>query len=69
MAFGENQARPVNLDPTQISLVVAAISVTAADVLVIQVRHDAQVSLALSVDEDGTPTQGPATYFSATRMA
>lgn len=69
MAFGEQQARPVNLDPTQINMVVAAISVTAGDVLVVQVRHDARVNLALSVNEDGTPTQGPATYFSATRIA
>lgn len=69
MTFGEIQAQASNLNPSLIKLVVANVSVTAADSLVIQVRHDANISLALSVDEDGLPTQGPSIHFSVSRTA
>lgn len=69
MAFGETQTQARAENPSQIALSVANISVTLADAIVLQVRHDATSSLAMSVDEDGTPTQGPATYFSAHRVS
>jgi hypothetical protein len=68
MAFKSEQAQSNNENPTQISLVVAAVSLTLSDVLVLQARHDASSSITLDVNEDDVPTQGPSTYFSSTRI-
>ncbi|MBV1928305.1 MAG: hypothetical protein KUG81_02180, partial [Gammaproteobacteria bacterium] len=68
LAEGERQANPRNLDPAQIYAASAAISLTAADEIVVQVRHDA--SSALDIDfEDETGVAAPVTYFSCHRVA
>jgi len=69
LAFAEAQAQGSNLNPTQLSMVVASAIIAANDTIRVEVRHDANAALSLSVNEDETPTVGPSNYFSAHRLA
>jgi hypothetical protein len=69
LAFKSEQAQASNLNPTQLSLVVASTSLALNDTVVLQVRHDASSSIALDINEDTTTGQGPSNYFSATKVA
>jgi hypothetical protein len=68
LAFKSEQAQPSNLNPTQLSLVVASTSLLSGDTVVLQVRHDATSDILLNVNEESA-VQGPSNYFSATKVA
>lgn len=69
IAFSEIQAMGSTLNPAQLHLTNSGASLTAGDTIVLQARHDALAALSVNVLEDTTPTTGPATYFSASRIA
>ena len=67
LAFSETQAQGNNMNPTQLPIVNATVSLTAGDTIELQVRHDSNVSLGLNVEEE-TSVQGPSIYFTAHRV-
>lgn len=68
LAVGETQANPRNANNTQVHSTSACVSLTAADSVVVQVRHDANVSLDIGFEDDAS-TSAPVTYFSAHLVA
>ena len=69
LIFAEIQANGYNDNPPQVCIMSSNIQIDENDEVVLQVRHDASVSLAVSVNIDGTPTIGPSTFFTAHRTA
>ena len=65
----EYEAQASANNPTMVSLSSACVSLTSSDTVRVEVRHDANTSIQILSEEDGTPTTGPSTYFSAHRFA
>ncbi len=68
IAEGEMQASSSNQNTSQVRVVAACAAVTAADSIVVQVRHDATSALSMEF-EDETSVAAPNMYFTAHQVA
>lgn len=68
MSFAEAQAQAFGDNPTHLETVTTSCSLTAADTIRVEVRHDADTDLAL-VDEDSTGSGTSSIIFTASRIA
>lgn len=62
VSFAENQAKTSNLNPTQLQVTATNVLLTSGDTIVLQGRHDSQISLNIVVDVGET-------YFSMHRVS